>query len=202
MATFGTEAEIQDFEDARAARRRLMIASNAEFEADWRRQQQDDEAEQRKMDFGSLYNPVDEFLDGYFQESVALAYGGNKLTAGEYQWRLLDFEDLGKPDLRVATWRDLDAMEELKAEKHKALKTERKQEQETNRELPPVKKASQEFKILLQQARMAAGLKQKDLASKIKVTANVISDWEAGKSVPSGPQRAALNRVLKVVLPK
>lgn len=79
---------------------------------------------------------------------------------------------------------------------------ETKEEKQIQAELPSVKKASQEFKISLQQARTAAGLKQKDLAAKVKVTANVIGDWEAGRSLPNGVQRGLLNKALKTVLPK
>ena len=84
----------------------------------------------------------------------------------------------------------------------KVVRENQKEERKTKAELPPVKKASQEFKILLQQARMAANLKQKDLASKLAVTPGLIADWESGRSVPSGAQRAAMNRILKVTLPK
>jgi len=92
---------------------------------------------------------------------------------------------------------------ELRDRNRRTINSAEKQEiKEANTELPPVKKASLEFKISLQQARMASGLKQKDLATKVKVTANVISDWESGRSVPTGAQRAALNRILKTVLPK
>lgn len=77
-----------------------------------------------------------------------------------------------------------------------------KETREANAELPPVKKATLEFKLTLQQARMAKGMKQKDLATKVKVTVNVIAEWESGKSLPTGPQRAMLNRVLGISLPK
>lgn len=113
-----------------------------------------------------------------------------QLSSDEYEWRLLDFEDIGKePKFRTVPGKDLDAME------HKA-------EKKLEGELPTVKKASQEFKLSLHQARMAAGLKQKDLAVKLKVTAGVVADWESGKAIPSGAQRAMLNKILKVTLPK
>jgi len=84
----------------------------------------------------------------------------------------------------------------------KAVRKENKEVRQANDELPPVKKASQEFKIALQQARMACGMKQKDVASKMKVTANVVADWESGKSVPSKAQCSALNKILRTTLPK
>jgi len=84
----------------------------------------------------------------------------------------------------------------------RAVVSKTKEERQEEAELPPVKKVSMEFKISLQQARMAAGLKQSDLAAKVKVTAKVVSDWEAGKSLPSGVQRGALNKALKAILPK
>lgn len=37
----------------------------------------------------------------------------------------------------------------------------------------------------IQQARMAKGITQKDLAMKLKVTADVIRDYENGKAIPS-----------------
>ena len=84
----------------------------------------------------------------------------------------------------------------------KVIREDQKETRKANAELPPVKKGSQEFKLILQQARMATGLKQKDVAIKLKVTVGLIAEWESGKSVPTGAQRAALNRILKVVLPK
>lgn len=56
---------------------------------------------------------------------------------------------------------------------------------------------------MLMQARVAKKWSQKELALKLNVKPNQYSDWENSKGVfPTGNQRANLNRLLEIVLPK
>jgi putative transcription factor len=59
-----------------------------------------------------------------------------------------------------------------------------------------------EFKLALAHARQAKGWDQKQLATNINVTQKLISDYEAGRLVPTGPVVMKLNRVLGTTLPK
>lgn len=60
-----------------------------------------------------------------------------------------------------------------------------------------------DFKISLQKARNAKGWTQKDLASKMGLKPVDITNWEAGKgSPPTGEQKAKLQKILGVKLPK
>ena len=63
-------------------------------------------------------------------------------------------------------------------------------------ERPP---ASLMFRNELQQARLANGnMKQAELAKVLNMKSSVINDWELGKSVPNGQQKAQLGKVLGV----
>jgi len=87
----------------------------------------------------------------------------------------------------------------VKAQKRETV-AEQKTEREANAELPPVKVAPREFRIQVQQARQAAGMKQVDLAQKAGVKVTLIQDFEAGK--PGGvlpkPVEGKIKRILKL----
>jgi putative transcription factor len=53
---------------------------------------------------------------------------------------------------------------------------------------------------LIQQARQAKGLTQKDLAMKISEKANVVNDYEMGRTIPNEGVLRKLERVLGVKL--
>lgn len=162
---------------------------------------EDAEHELRMFDFEPLEDrdPVDDFLDEYYRECIG--YTGPK--KGLDQYSMAERQAVREKCLKTGKEDPWAYTNRKEGERHgKVVREKQKEERVANAELPPVKKASQEFKILLQQARMAAGLKQKDVAVKLKVTAGMVAEWESGKSVPSGTHRAALNRLLKVVLPK
>lgn len=59
-------------------------------------------------------------------------------------------------------------------------------------------KPSLEFQKALQQARTARGFKQADLARTLNLKASQINDWENGKAVPTGLEKARLGKVLGV----
>ena len=51
------------------------------------------------------------------------------------------------------------------------------------------------------QARIAKGIKKReDLAKKINVNAKIITEWETGKSAPSGLLKTKLQTVLGIKL--
>mmetsp|Transcript_104837 Transcript_104837/g.146148 ORF Transcript_104837/g.146148 Transcript_104837/m.146148 type:complete len:141 (-) Transcript_104837:41-463(-) len=59
-----------------------------------------------------------------------------------------------------------------------------------------------DFKIALQQARLAKKMTQAQLANSINEKQSVINDYESGKAIPNGAIIAKLNRALGVRLPK
>nr|ACU45076.1 multiprotein bridging factor type 1 [Pfiesteria piscicida] len=61
---------------------------------------------------------------------------------------------------------------------------------------------SHDFKMALQQARLAKGLSQSQLASQVNERASVINEYEGGKAIPGGSIVSKLNRALGVRLPR
>ena len=61
---------------------------------------------------------------------------------------------------------------------------------------------SHDFKMALQQARLAKKMGQAALATAINEKQSVINDYESGKAIPAGPVINKLNRALGVRLPK
>lgn len=61
---------------------------------------------------------------------------------------------------------------------------------------------STEFKKALQQARMKHGMSQRDLAQRMNIKPNKITEWEQGKIKPNPSERSNLQRVLNTKLPK
>merc|ERR1711918_266715 len=61
---------------------------------------------------------------------------------------------------------------------------------------------SHDFKIALQQARLARKMSQAELAQQINEKGSVINEYEGGKAIPNGAIINKLNRALGVRLPK
>merc|ERR1712039_1170021 len=61
---------------------------------------------------------------------------------------------------------------------------------------------SHDFKIALQQARLAKKTTQASLAQAINEKGSVINDYESGRAIPNGAIIGKLNRALGVRLPK
>merc|ERR1712187_559797 len=61
---------------------------------------------------------------------------------------------------------------------------------------------SHDFKMALQQARLAKKMTQAQLASQINEKSTVINEYESGKAIPKGDIINKLNRTLGVRLPK
>merc|ERR1712061_306556 len=61
---------------------------------------------------------------------------------------------------------------------------------------------SHDFKMALQQARLAKKMGQAALATQINEKQSVVNDYEAGKAIPNGAIINKLNRALGVRLPK
>merc|ERR1712228_207701 len=61
---------------------------------------------------------------------------------------------------------------------------------------------SHDFKMALQQARLAKKLTQAHLASQVNEKSTVINEYESGKAIPKGDIINKLNRALGVRLPK
>merc|ERR1712182_183902 len=59
-----------------------------------------------------------------------------------------------------------------------------------------------EFKLALQQARLAKKMSQQALATSINEKSTVINEYESGKAIPNGQIINKLNRALGVRLPK
>jgi putative transcription factor len=59
-----------------------------------------------------------------------------------------------------------------------------------------------EFKLALQQARLAKKMSQQALATAINEKSTVINEYESGKAIPNGQVINKLNRALGVRLPK
>lgn len=65
---------------------------------------------------------------------------------------------------------------------------------------PP--KASQDFKVALQKARIAKKWNQKEMANQMKCMVQQIANYETGKEVPSNIIIAKMEKVLGVRLPR
>lgn len=63
-------------------------------------------------------------------------------------------------------------------------------------------KVSMEFKMALQQARLAKKMTQKQLADVCNEKQSVINEYEAGKAIPNGQVIQKMNKALGVRLPK
>merc|ERR1719410_2484837 len=61
---------------------------------------------------------------------------------------------------------------------------------------------SHDFKLALQQARLAKKMSQAALATQINEKQSVVNDYEAGKAIPNGAIINKLNRNLGVRLPR
>merc|ERR1719287_151202 len=61
---------------------------------------------------------------------------------------------------------------------------------------------SHDFKMSLQQARLAKKMTQAALATAINEKGTVINEYESGKAIPNGAIIQKLNRALGVRLPK
>lgn len=55
---------------------------------------------------------------------------------------------------------------------------------------------------LIQQGRLAKGLKQKDLAQKINVDSRIIQDYESGKTAPNYSIMCKIEKILNIQLNK
>jgi ribosome-binding protein aMBF1 (putative translation factor) len=54
----------------------------------------------------------------------------------------------------------------------------------------------------IEHARLNAKMSQKDLAAKLNVTANIITDYENGKAVPNNAFIAKIEKILNTKLPR
>merc|ERR1719272_2299005 len=61
---------------------------------------------------------------------------------------------------------------------------------------------SHDFRIALQQARLAKKMTQKALATAINEKDSILNEYESGKAIPNGELISKLNRALGVRLPK
>lgn len=61
-------------------------------------------------------------------------------------------------------------------------------------------RAGNGHKTGLRAARRRAGLAQRELAERCRVTRAAVGHWETGEAVPAGPSRVALSAALAVPL--
>jgi putative transcription factor len=66
----------------------------------------------------------------------------------------------------------------------------------------PLMEVTVELKVAMQQARLAKGLSQKDLANKMCVPAQVIHSYENGKAIPNNAFIARMETFLGTRLPR
>jgi putative transcription factor len=85
-------------------------------------------------------------------------------------------------------------------EEKQKQKLEKKKEKENEIQKPL--KVNYEFKKALMQARLSKKISQKDLANKLNVPLNTISDYENGKIVPNNAFISKMEKVLNVKLPR
>lgn len=85
-------------------------------------------------------------------------------------------------------------------EEKQKQKLEKKKEKENEIHKPA--KVSYELKKALMQARLSIKMSQKDLANKLNVSLNTISDYENGKIVPNNAFIVKMEKVLNVKLPR
>jgi putative transcription factor len=67
---------------------------------------------------------------------------------------------------------------------------------------PALLKTTIKLQNAIEQARLNAKLSQKDLASKLNVTPNIITDYENGKAVPNNAFIAKIEKILNTKLPR
>jgi putative transcription factor len=67
---------------------------------------------------------------------------------------------------------------------------------------PALLKTTIKLQNAIEQARLNAKLSQKDLASKLNVTPNIITDFENGKAVPTNAFIAKIEKILNTKLPR
>jgi len=67
---------------------------------------------------------------------------------------------------------------------------------------PAVLKTTIKLQNAIEQARLNAKMSQKDLASKLNVTPNIITDYENGKAVPNNAFIAKIEKILNTKLPR
>mmetsp|Transcript_145096 Transcript_145096/g.263941 ORF Transcript_145096/g.263941 Transcript_145096/m.263941 type:complete len:144 (-) Transcript_145096:208-639(-) len=63
-------------------------------------------------------------------------------------------------------------------------------------------RVSQDFKMALQQARLAKKMSQAALATSVNEKQSVVNEYESGKAIPNGAIINKLNKALGVRLPK
>ena len=85
-------------------------------------------------------------------------------------------------------------------EEKQKQKLEKKKEKENEIQKPL--KVNFELKKALMQARLSKKMSQKDLANKLNVSVNTISDYENGKIIPNNAFIAKMEKVLNVKLPR
>lgn len=66
--------------------------------------------------------------------------------------------------------------------------------------LPP--SMPHDLRVAIAQARAAKGWNQEQFAKMIQVPKSDVNAWEAGKSAPSGPMIAKMDKILGVKLPR
>lgn len=92
-----------------------------------------------------------------------------------------------------------------KSEEYKAhsrtqvTKREKELDQSTDAIAPP--QPLIETRMIIQKARLALKMSQKDLAAQLNMKPALINEWESGKSQPTGPIKGKLERILKVKIP-
>ena len=67
---------------------------------------------------------------------------------------------------------------------------------------PAVLKTTIKLQNAIEHARLNAKMSQKDLAAKLNVTANIITDYENGKAVPNNAFIAKIEKILNTKLPR
>lgn len=92
-----------------------------------------------------------------------------------------------------------------KSTKEKVAAKKERQEKQSAYEAPQetIKiEAVSNLGALICQARTSKNIKQKDLATRIPITASILSRWETGKEIPTNADIAKIEKILGVKLPR
>ncbi len=106
-----------------------------------------------------------------------------------------------KKDLGKAVYND-NTVQTVKKTTHKGGLTGKQMYNIIESESLEVPKISVSFKKAMAQARLAQGLKQKELALRCGVKETIISGYESGKLVPENHVIQKIEKVLKTKLPR
>ena len=124
-------------------------------------------------------------------------------------WNVVSFKSNHKPRQRgeravneaIRTGQQVEGVRKQRVNQQHSGPSNYRQLAETN-DVVPTKTIGHDFKMAMQKARTAAGLSQKDLATRVNEKQGVISDYESGRAIPNPGIISKIERVLGCHLPR